>query len=63
MPEYPAMIRRRSGRRSKNHNVILTKPPEDYRQSEKFEVEIEGRMIPVHVEIPISKTNSTLYVA
>ncbi len=63
MPEYPATIRRRSGRRSSDHNVMLAKPPEDYRQSEEFEVEIDGRQVPVHVEIPISKTNDMLYVA
>lgn len=63
MTSYPATITRRSGRHSKQHRVLLAKPARDYRQSEEFEVEIDGRPMTVNVEIPISETNATLYVA
>jgi hypothetical protein len=58
-----ATIVRRSGRRSKEHRVFLKKPPEDYRQGEKLVVNIDGRDIPVYVEIPIDNHFKTLYVA
>jgi hypothetical protein len=61
MPQ--ATIVRRSGRRNTEHVVELEKPPEAYAQSEELMVKINGRDMPVHVEIPIGKIANKLYVA
>ena len=57
------IIRRRSGRRCTDIQVELPKPPEDFVTSESFSIEIDRRIIPVHVEIPIDEHNNILYVA
>lgn len=56
-------IRRRSARHTEELWVELPKPPEDFALSETFSIEVKGRAVPVHVEIPIDKTNKILYVA
>lgn len=56
-------IRRRSGRRSEFLTVELEKPPEEFALSEQFSIHVNGRDIPVHVEIPIDGTNDILSVA
>lgn len=59
----PAVISRRSGRHTKRHHVLLSKPPGDYKTSDCFTVTIDGRDIPVSVEIPIGPITDILCVA
>ena len=60
---FIAVVRRRSGRRVTDLRVVLEKPPQDYVASEQLTIQMDGRDIPAHVEIPISKHNHILYVA
>lgn len=61
--EHNTVITRRSGRRTATHAVTLPKPAKDYVTGEQFDIVIEGRTVPVHVEIPISDHNERLAVA
>jgi hypothetical protein len=64
MPKsFRASIRKRCGRQVRDILVTLEKPVEQYAQSERFEIDIDNRTVPVYVEIPIRPWNSTLYVS
>ncbi|MEN9921009.1 MAG: hypothetical protein RL538_902 [Candidatus Parcubacteria bacterium] len=61
--QFPAVIRRRSGRACEDINVILEKPAEDYAAGESFELSLDNNIIGVHVEIPLRETaDQILYV-
>jgi hypothetical protein len=60
---HKTTLTRRSGRRTSDHEVLLERAPEDYRIGDSFDITIEGRTVPVHVEIPIGDNNRQLYVA
>jgi hypothetical protein len=58
------VIKRRSGHRINELSVVLPKPPEEYQQGETLTIQIEGRNVPVHVEIDCQgEYNNVLYVS
>jgi hypothetical protein len=60
---FNATIKRRSGRMTRELTLVLKKPPEQYKVSEELTIQMDGREIPAHVEIPIGHGNALLCVA
>lgn len=60
---FSVTIKRRSGRMTRNLQVILQKRAEQYESGEELTIRMDGREIPAHVEIPISIHNNILCVA
>jgi hypothetical protein len=58
------LVKRRVGRHVKDIKVQLPKPPSEYAVGEELTIQIEGRDVPVHVEIDcVGGYDSVLYIA